>query len=167
MKKGYFFTLDAFIAMSVLIVCVILIFSIHSAKPYPLQSIFISDDMMYYLSSTRCYELQSQYVQSLISNGTIGMPENSLIEQIAVFYMDGKNGTARNFTRNVMGGMIPGKYGVQLRIYNSSTGFVDRLSEGGVSESGSRLLITSKKILFGMINETTWGPMTGEVRLWQ
>jgi hypothetical protein len=167
MKKGYFFTLDAFIAMSVLIICVVLIFSIHSSTPYPLQSIFISDDMMYYLSSTKCYELQNYYVRSLITNGTIALPDSSLVEQMAVFYLSGRNGTARNFTRNVMGGMIPQKYGVQLRVYNSTKEYVDRLNEGSVNESDARLLITSKKIVFGLINETSWGPMTAEVRIWQ
>jgi len=167
MKKGYFFTLDAFIAMSVLIICMVLIFSIHSAKPYPLQSIFISDDVMYYLSSTRCYELQSAYVGSLISNGTIVMPDSSLIEQVAVFYLDGRSGLARNFTRNVVTGIVPSKYGMMLRIYNSSISYVDLLSSGSVLDNESRLLITSKKILFGLINDTSWGPMTAEVRLWQ
>jgi len=167
MKKGYFFTLDAFIALSVLIICVVLIFSIHSAKPYPLQSIFISDDIMYYLSSTRCYELQNQYVQSLILNGTIALPESSLLEQVAVFYIDGKQGLARNFTLNVIGGMMPDKYGVQFRLYNSSNEYVQRVSEGSVTEDMARLLISSKKIIFGMKNSTGWGPMTSEVRIWQ
>lgn len=167
MKKGYFFTLDAFIAMSILILCLALLFSIHSSKPLPMQSIFISDDIMYYMSSTKCYELQNDYTMSLIEGGNISMPENSLIEQIAVFYVSNKGGIARNLTRNVLAGMIPSKYGAEIRIYNYSVAYEDRISSGGVSQENSRMLISSKKVLFGLINDTTWGPMTAEVRLWQ
>lgn len=167
MKKGYFFTLDAFIAMSILVLCVVLIFSIHAAKPYPMQSIFISDDMMYYLSSTKCYELQNEYVMNLTRDGNITMPENSLVEQIAVFYVRGKGGIARNLTRQVAGSMMPSKYGVQLRIYNSTHIFEDTLNGGGIGQTESRMLISSKVVLFGLENDTSWGPLTAEVRLWQ
>ncbi len=167
MKKGYFFTLDAFMAISILVLCVVLIFSIHSATPYPLQSIFISDDIMYYFSNTKCYELQNPYVQSLILDGSIAFPETSLLEQATIFYIGGRPDLARNLTLNVTSGMIPEKYGVQFRIYNSTVEYAYRQREGSVLENSSRLLISSKKIIFGMIDETAWGPMTAEVRIWQ
>jgi hypothetical protein len=167
MKKGYFFTLDAFMAMAILVICVVLIFSIHSSKPYPLQSIFLSDDVMYYLSNTKIYELQSPFVASMVSNGNITMTENSLMEQAAVFYISGRPGQARAFLVNVTQNLVPKKYGFMLRVYNSSKEYVEVLNNGQSLQNESRLIITSRRILFGVINDTSWGPMTAEVRLWQ
>jgi hypothetical protein len=167
MKKGYFFTLDAFMAMAILVICVVLIFSIHSSKPYPLQSIFLSDDVMYYLSNTKIYELQSPFVASMVSNGNITMTENSLMEQAAVFYISNRSGLARVFLVNVTQNLVPKKYGFMLRVYNSSQEYVEVLNNGQSLQNESRLIITSRRILFGVINDTSWGPMTAEVRLWQ
>jgi hypothetical protein len=167
MKKGYFFTLDAFIAMSLLIICIVMIFSIQSSKPYPLQGIELSDDLMKLLANTKLYEIQSNYTSTLYSQGNITQLDNTLIEQIAWFYISNRSGLAVRFANNISSSILPGKYGFELRIYNKTTEYLISVNPGKVNQNTSRLIITSKRIIMGIENETAWGPMTAEVRLWQ
>ncbi len=167
MKKGYFFTLDAFIAMSLLAICVVMVFSIQSSKPYPMQSIFLSDDLMQVLSSTKLYELQNSYYLSLYKSGVITSPDSTILEQIAWFFISGRPGLATNFTTNITASMIPDRYGFELRIYNETSDYLVTVNTGQTSQEDSRLIITSKRLIMGMENNTAWSPMMAEVRLWQ
>ena len=167
MKKGYFFTLDAFIAMTMLIVCVVLVFSFYSSKPYPMQSIFLSDDLMRLLSTTHLYELQNNYYLILYRNGNITQTDNTVLEQIAWFYISGRPTLAERFAINITSTMVPEKYGFQLRIYNESREYNTTINTGQASEDSARLITTSKRIILGVNNNTPWGPMIAEVKLWQ
>jgi hypothetical protein len=167
MKKGYFFTLDAFISMSILVACIILVFSLQSSKPYPLQSIHISEDIMDVMATTKLYEINSPYLSTLYEAGNITELDNTILEQIAWFYISGRPALARRFTENLTSQLIPQRYGSELRIYNSTTTYLTTINPGTNSQESSRLIITSKRILLGIDNVTAWGPMTAEVRLWQ
>jgi hypothetical protein len=169
MKRGYFFTIDAFVAISALVLCIIMILSIRSTKPYQVQSVYLSDDVLYMMSNTKLYELQNDYTRSLYKDGSITNMDNTVIEQAAIFYATGRDSLAKNFLLDVTNNVIPGKYGFQIRLYNTSDAYEYTIYPGEALQSESRLLISSKKIVFGIVDETgnSWGPMTAEVRLWQ
>ena len=167
MKKGYFFTLDAFMAISILVICVLLIFSVHSSEPQPVQSIYISDDVMFFLSSTRVYELQNPFVRSLVLAGNITSDQNSLLEQAVIFAINDKKPQADAFLRNVTESLVPKKYGLMVRFYNNTEIYSNTLSQGTTAQNMSTLLVNSKRIMFGLDGEKAWGPLIAEVRLWQ
>jgi hypothetical protein len=167
MKKGYFFTLDAFIAMTIMIVCVILIFSIQTYKPYPMQSISFSEELMNTLSITKLYELQNDYYYQLLDGGDITQTDNTILEQIAWFAISGQQGIANSFALNITSNLVPRQFGCKLIIYNESSRFEINISETQVTQQEAKLLITSRRIIMGENEGVPWSPMLSEVRLWQ
>jgi hypothetical protein len=76
------------------------------------------------------------------------------------------NSTAVNFTEEVFLRIIPPQYNFQLLIKNGSNVLFNYTN--GKNMETSRVLISSKNIIFGQINDSTmWGPYMSEVRTWQ
>lgn len=166
-KKAYFFTLDAFIATSVIVIGIVLINLAHINKPYEMQTAFLSQDVIDAASSIKVYEVSdSEYVNNLIENGSIINPANTVLEQIGEFCYKGMYDTASNFTESVFLGIIPQEYNFQLLIKDEDDILFNYTK--GANMDTSRILISSKNIIFGQINDSTmWGPYTSEVRTWQ
>ena len=82
-KKGYFFSLDAFIALIIILVFILFI------KPQNTQTSQISEvqtDFLNVLSKIKIGELNNTYSHSLINGGTITNLNQSVLEQIGEFY---------------------------------------------------------------------------------
>lgn len=167
MKKGYFFTMDAFIAISILVICVTLIFSIQSVKPYAMQSAFISEDMMGLIANTKLHDVNNEYYDSLVEEGKITQTDNTILEQIAWFYVSGQNAAANNFTINMTYLAVPEKYGFQLILSNETVNYNITVKEGPATQEKAKLLITSKRLVMGENDGIPWSPLVAEVRLWQ
>ena len=166
-KKAYFFTLDAFIATSVIVIGIVLINLAHTNKPYEMQTAFLSQDVINAASSIRIYELSdNEYVNNLRAEGNITNPTNTVLEQVGEFCYRGMNNTAGNFTEKVFLKTIPQEYNFQLLIKEGNN-ILFNYTKGRNMEK-SRVLISSKNIIFGQINDATmWGPYMSEVRTWQ
>ena len=67
-KKGVFFSIDALIALAVLIVGIILIVPLTNN---PEQDLFVQSDIVVALSALKIGEIDNSYVDGLISNGKI------------------------------------------------------------------------------------------------
>lgn len=162
--------LDAFIAISILVLSVILIFSFHSQKPYQMQGIFLSDDILDLLAETSVYEVNNEFVYSLYTNGSTNITntDNSLLEQTAIFYMTDREKLAQDFLLNVTNNAVPENYGFELFIYNSTHTYNLTINPGDSLQNESDQIVSSKKLIFGLIQEEfNWGPATAEVRIWQ
>lgn len=82
-KKGYFFTVDALIALIVVILVIIVVKPVTTNfEPEPQ----IQEDLMKALSSIKIKDLDNSYAQTLISNGTITNLNNTVLEQLGEFY---------------------------------------------------------------------------------
>ena len=82
-KRGYFFSLDAFIALLIILAVVLVI------KPTVKQTapeIHIQEDLIKTLSSIKIGEIDNSYVLQLISEGKINDLNQSVLEQIGEFY---------------------------------------------------------------------------------
>lgn len=166
-KKAYFFTLDAFIATSVIVIGIVLINLAHTNKPYEMQTVFLSQDVIDAASSIKVYEVSdNEYANSLIANGNITNTQNTVLEQVGEFCYRGMNNTAGNFTEKVFLKTIPPEYNFQLLIKDGNNILFNYTN--GKNMETSRVLISSKNIIFGQINDSTmWGPYISEVRTWQ
>lgn len=168
MKKGYFFMLDAFIATSIIIFSLVLIFSFSSSRPYQMQGLFLAQDAMDIFTKTKVNELNNQFVLNLTAEGNITNTENTLIEQTAEFYILNKTQLAESFLVNVTIALVPSKYGFEVSIYNSTSRFSYIINQGTTNQSEAYLVLVSKEIISGMLEDyTLWGPMTAEVKIWQ
>lgn len=164
--------LDATLALFVLTIGVLLILSFYIDLPQPTQVGFISKDLLNFFSDTKIKDLNNQYAGiggELWRNGSITDPENSLLQQIGEFYNRNDLATAEKFVQNVSD-IIPGQFKYEIWIDNTRIYPKNASQEHLKSKANTNLLLTSKKLTFGIQNKSTsgiWGPFKAEVFVWE
>lgn len=172
-KRGYFFVLDAVLAVSVLIIGVFLVASSYVNAPKPAQVELLSGDLLNFLSSTKIKELNNPYAGiggQLWSQGIITDADNSLLQQIGYFYATNQLGIAEKFIQNASKGVLPEQFNYEVWMDNTILYPRRQSAEHISSKNSTEILLTSKKITFGILNSTTsdmWGPYKAEVFVWE
>ena len=172
-KRGYFFILDAVIGLSVLVIGVFLVTSLYVNAPKPTQVQLLSDDLLNFLSNTKIKNLNNAYAGiggELWQQGEITDSDNSLLQQIGEFYAKSKLDTAEKFIQNVSKDAVPEQYMHEVWIDGILLYPRAPTPEHAKSKDSTKLLLTSKKLTFGIINKTTsdmWGPYKAEVFVWE
>ncbi len=172
-KRGYFFVLDATLALFVLVIGTFLIASFYLKAPQPAQVGLLSDDILNFLSNTKIKDLNNPYAGiggELWKQGLITDPENSLLQQIGEFYAENKPDISEKFIQNLSEYVVPSQYKYEVWVNNIIL-YPRNPSAGHISSKGNTsLLLTSKKLTFGILNKTTsdiWGPYKAEVFVWE
>ena len=172
-KRGYFFTLDASLAIFVIVIGVFLLSTFRLDQPEPLQIEFLSGDLIDFLSKTKIEDLNDPYAGiggQLWTEGKINDKDNSLLQQIGEFYYINDTDTADLFVKQVSEVAVPPQFNYELRINGDIVYPKIQSTEHLASRGNSTLLLTSKKITFGLVNDsvsTVWGPYVAEVFVWQ
>lgn len=172
-KRGYFFVLDAVLALSILVVGVFLVTSAYVDVPQPTQVELLSEDVLNFLSNTKIKDLNNPYAGiggELWANGSIKDADNSLLQQISEFYATNNLDTAEKFIQNVSKDVVPSQYKYEIWINGVILYPKNPAPEHINSRNSTEVLLTSKKITFGIINKPTssmWGPYKAEVFLWE
>ncbi len=172
-KRGYFFVLDAVLGLFVLIIGVFLVTSSYVNVPKPTQVGLLADDLLNFLSNKKIEELNNPYAGiggELWQQGIITDGDNSLLQQIGEFYATNKLDIAEKFIQNVSKGVIPDQF--RYEVWLDSTLLYPKTItlEHEKSRNSTEILLTSKKITFGVINKTTsnlYGPYKAEVFVWE
>ena len=116
-KKGYIFTTDALIALSVIVLTLIVASSVYLSRPGSmLNKGYFSQDLLDVLSDMNINETNNHYVGSLITGKVITNLDNSVLEQIGEFWAEGQQEIAMNIFSNLSDGLIPENYGYGLWI---------------------------------------------------
>lgn len=182
-KKAYFLTLDAFVAIGIIVVGLSLIYSQHSFKPYEPQGVFYSTDIMDTLASTKIYELNDDgttFLKRYKAQGMIPNRYNTFFEQAVEFIELESRGScsncieaAKNLTAEVIQNSISDKYSYNITLSNSSDTFiltnVTRTNSFGEKKvlSDSSIVTNSKRIISTIINKSDLVIYTAEVVVWQ
>ena len=172
-KRGYFFVLDAVLGLIVLVIGVLLITSSYVNAPKITQVGFLSDDLLNFLSNTKIGNLNNPYAGiggQLWNQGDITDADNSLLQQIGEFYAANKPDIAENFIANVSAGIVPQQFSYEVWIDNTILYPRTLTPEHIKSKNSTELLLTSKKLTFGILSKTTsnlWGPYKAEVFVWE
>jgi len=172
-KRGYFFILDAVLGLSVLVIGVFLITSSYVNVPQPAQVGLLSDDLLDFLSNNKIKDLNNPYAGiggEFWNQGIITDADNSLLQQIGEFYAANNFDTAEKFIQNVSKGIVPSQFRYEVWIDGTILHPQIPSAEHIKSRNSTELLLTSKKLTFGIINKTTsdlWGPYKAEVFLWE
>ena len=172
-KRGYFFVLDAVLALFILVVGVFLVTSSYVDVPQPTQVELLSEDLLNFLSNTKIKDLNNPYAGiggELWVNGSIKDADNSLLQQISEFYVANNLNTAEKFIQNVSKDVVPSQFRYEVWINGAVLYPKNPTNEHIKSRNSTEILLTSKKITFGIINKTTsnlWGPYKAEVFLWE
>lgn len=158
MKKGYFFTVDAIFAVTILTIGAVLIFTQTNIVQSSPQPINVAQEMMNYYSDTKMTDLNSDYIDAMRRNGTIKNPDLTLMQQAAEFYHVGAIGQSKIFIASVTN--FSSVFNVEI-IMNSQSLYLDG---DGFLEAEN---VYSIKDIVYSVNETQpIGPYITEVRVW-
>ena len=83
-KKGIFFSTDAFIAISIILLVLLIAFPTLKKTQRDTE---IHYDILTTLSSLQLWESDNAYLQTLIAQGTINNTNKSFLEQIGELYV--------------------------------------------------------------------------------
>jgi hypothetical protein len=169
-KKAFYFTIDSIIAGGIVLTVILLISSFHVEEPFDFHLNYLSQDLIRVLGTLTVKEINNGYLNSLVSDGTIKNPENTVLEQIAEFWAKNQLEFANKSVSNVTGQWLPSNIGFGMWINNEA--IYNR--DSPIRKS----LVSSKKLLSGIekgktnLNTrqsppTLWGPAIVEVRLWE
>jgi len=111
MKKGYFFTLDALLALFMLAGGLIILSDIYTTSQPTVQIGYYSEDIISLLAETGVDELDNPLLLELIANENITDMQNTILEQIGIFWATNKTGLAINLSRNISADLIPERFG--------------------------------------------------------
>ncbi len=160
-RRAYFFTLDAFIAMGIVVVGLFLILTSYAYRPITSQGTVSSGDIILNLAATEVTEINSDYVYLLIRNGTITNRKNSLLQQAAEFYVNRQESMGSKFLNATTYNLVPMQYGYNISI-NRTT-----MHHRGEMLPSSTVVVATRTVVFGVFNDTMWGPIPAEVRVWR
>ena len=172
-KRGYFFILDAVLGLFILVIGVILVTSSYVNVPQPAQVGLLSDDLLNFLSNKKIKDLNNPYAGiggELWKSGNISDADNSLLQQVGGFYATNKLDIAEKFLQNVSIGVVPSQFRYEVWMDNVILYPRTQSAEHLKSKNDTELLLTSKKITFGIINKITsniFGPYKVEVYVWE
>ena len=158
-KKAVFFSADALIALTIIILSVMVIYPVIK---YSEQKSYVESDAIKVLSSLKISEINNSYVKNLVSEGKIKNLNNSLLEQIGEFYVENIS-IARELAENIFSDLKTEEnigiwYGSTLIYLKNSTSyenakdvFVERQVITGIREGGSVTGFSSRAYLEGNI----------------
>ncbi|MFH1916650.1 MAG: hypothetical protein ABIJ21_05265 [Nanoarchaeota archaeon] len=166
-RGGYFFVLDVFIASSIIVLTLIIIFSSRVNSPPPETSYRTAEDFMTFLSVTEFRDISNQHKLNLTRAGFVNDTALSLLQVIALLdYTGAKNTTGfpydQIFLESIIQGILPEKYG-----YNYSVNGTAVLVKNPESYTGANLVLSAHRITFFRLNaQEIYGPVITEVRIW-
>jgi len=172
-RRGYFFLIDSLLALGILAIGTILIFTFYLNVPSREGTTILSEDLMDFFANNKIKDIDNSYAGlggTLWQAGEITQADNSLLQQIAEFYKNDKENTAEQFILELTQNVIPSQYKFEvwidnLRIYPQTT-----TPSHDNSKKSTLVLIPSKRIVYGILNKQTgelFGPYESEVLVWQ
>lgn len=181
-KRGYFFTIDVSIAMVIIVIGFLLIWSFYVTETKKVQPYFYARDAISLLSDTPVAAVTgtTPYIQGLARDGNITNLDNTLLEQIALSYIKDngkldmspcggppcKTYTAHNITRHVLQDVVPEQYGVEVLFNHTQLYPINSSLYKWQNESD--LLISAKKMVVVVLNKVNLSePYIMEVRVWR
>ncbi len=156
LKKGYYFSVDAILGLSIVLVGILIMGSFYSNQQETTHLTYVADDLIEVLSTVQISDVNNTYVQELIATGHITNTNSSLLEQITKLWVEGKHTRASEMARNITEQIIPDNIMFSI------------LVDGGVvyerTNTSSNVLVLSKELVSGM--ETGKAPKGSTARMY-
>lgn len=172
-KRGYFFIIDAVLALIIIVIGVFLINSSYVKIPQTTQVGLLSDDLISFLSNTKLKNLNNEYAGfggELWNQKLIHDSDNSLLQQIGEFYATKNFDIAEKFIQNVSRDVIPSQFEYEVLINGQLLYPRNPTIQHNISKQNTKIMLTSKLLTFGIVNATSseiWGPYKAEVFVWE
>jgi len=139
-KKGYFFSIDAIIASTLLITGLLLASTLYVKEPDTTTIERYSQDLMNVLSKAKLHEFNSSLINDLIVSGQIDDLNKTILEQAAQFWAEGNASLATTLLK-VTEDIIPEQFKVGIYFGNEYI--------YGQNDSPTLALVSSKRLLSG------------------
>jgi len=145
-KKGFIFTLDAILALTLLVAGIIIISKITYVETSPNKQVaYVSEDVINVLANTKVSESNNPLVVELINNGTITRLNITIIEQIGYFWVENETELALSLAQNVTDGILPNNMDLKLMAEDTEI-----YSSEGSSGSIAKELVSYKSLISGI-----------------
>lgn len=171
MKKGVFFTIDSIIGAGIILAVIIFTSSIYAKETPSFHLNYLSQDLIRTLSILTVKEVDNEYLNSLIVDGTIKNTNNTILEQIGEFWAADQIVFANKTVANVTQNLVPNITGMGIWIDNDliykndlpvkRSLIASKMPISGIKKGEASLPHTRKN------PPTLWGPAIAEVRVWQ
>lgn len=171
-KRGYFFVLDAFLALGILVIGVSIVLSYYTITPEKEQTTNIAEDFLGFFANTEIEDFNNPYFGSsgtLVQQGYIKDTKKNLLQQLGEFYFNNDLDKAENLITNVTVDLIPFQYKYEFLIDNVRLHPKNPSQQFNLSKANTKVLFPAKKLSFGTINNTLelFGPYEVEVLVWK
>lgn len=154
-KKGLFFTVDAIIAVSILLGSLILITTFYISEQPRVSLNYIATDMVSVLAELEVNEVDNDYIDELIANGNITKLDNTLLEQIGELWAEGKEDVAEELARNLTEGYIENTYGYSIH-FGDDVVYTRNKTLGDILSISSKLIsgLDKNKTIDGIVSHS-------------
>ena len=143
-KKAYFFSLDAFIAATIILTVIVVVPYFYSAKKTSEQPIYFSSDLVQIFSTIKIGSINNSDIQAIINSTNPNILNRTFLEQVLKYKVLGQENKAEELIRLMSEGLLPNNYGfgVWAEGYGSPI-----YSQGSTQKSQ---LISSKQMISGI-----------------
>ena len=153
-RKGYFFVIDALIAIGLLVILLIAIYKPIPKKSKTFSVYLLSNDLMNYLSNTKIRDLPRDQQDLVINNLSTG--DLYISEALGELYWRSSQDPSylelcRHFLNRTIDNIIDKNYVYRIVIGNSTKKEV-LFNNSPYNINDSSILATSKKIVFVIMN---------------
>ena len=146
-NKGVFFSLDAIIAATILLIGLMLATSFYISEGPTTHLNYLAGDLIKVLSELNISEVDNPYVSYLRANGSITRLDNSILEQIGEFWAEKNIVEAANLTKEFVNDYIDSSYGYNITINDEEI--------YSKTANGIKMLISSQKMISGIMKNRT------------
>ena len=146
-NKGVFFSLDAIIAATIILIGLMLATSFYISEGPTTHLNYLAGDLIKVLSELNVSEADNPYVSYLRANGSITRLDNSILEQIGEFWAEKNIVEAANLTKEFVNDYIDSSYGYNITINDEEI--------YSKASNGIKMLISSQKMISGIMKNRT------------
>ncbi len=162
-NRGQYFTIDAFLALAVIATGLILIFAVNTYSPYSSPQQITSQEFVNTLSQIKIKEVNDPFVIQQVRGGNVTNVDNTFLQQAYEFKRYYSRNLSTWLISNVTQDLVPQQLKFEVLIEG------EVMFGRGSGKDTSEMLVSSKRIVFGVVNKTVefWGPVIVEVNVWQ
>jgi hypothetical protein len=112
--KGYYFTFDALIAVTLIITMIVVMPLLYVQNQEKEHLNMYSEDIIKILSTVKVNEIDNDYISELINNGRVRNDNSTILELIGEYWATGQEDVAKNLAQNITHGIVPDTYNVGI-----------------------------------------------------
>lgn len=141
--KGYYFTFDALVGITLMLVFLTILPVLHVGNLDKEHLNAYSEDILKIFSSVKVNEIDNDYISYLIGSGKIKNANLTILEILGEFWANGDDYTAEQLVLNLTSGLVPQNYNLAFAVGN------DLLSTSNSSMSNN--LVSYSRFVSGIV----------------